>query len=61
MRAKEIMPSLLAEIGTVKPVKPLTAEQSRKRAAKQVKVQQQVRDENQRHAAMERDLQSRTP
>jgi hypothetical protein len=57
MRAREIMPSWsLAEVGSIEPAKPLTPEQSRKRSAKQARVQQQVQDENQRHAARERDL-----
>jgi hypothetical protein len=55
MRAKEIM----AEIGTVKPVKPLTPAKARTRAAKQVKVQQQVKDEDHRHADKERSLKAR--
>ncbi len=60
MRALEIMPSrMLAEVGAVAPVKPLTPEQSRKRAATQAKVQQQVKDEDDRHAAKERDLKAR--
>jgi hypothetical protein len=60
MRAMEIMPAwLLAEVGTISPVKPLTPEQSRKRADKQMKVQQQVQDEAHRHAAKERDLKAR--
>jgi hypothetical protein len=57
MRAHEIMP--LAEVGTVKPVKPLTPAKARSRAAKLVKVQQQVKDEDHRHADKERDLKAR--
>jgi len=60
MRAREIVPPWwLAEVGTIAPVKPLTPEQSRKRAAKQAKVQQQVKDEDRRHATKERDLKAR--
>jgi hypothetical protein len=60
MRAKEILPRrALAEVDTIAPVKPLTPEQSRKRAAKQAKVQAQVKDEDHRHAAKERDLKAR--
>jgi hypothetical protein len=55
MRAWEI----LAEVGAVKPVKPLTPAKARTRAAKQVKVQQQVQDQNHRHADKERDLKAR--
>jgi hypothetical protein len=60
MRAREILPGwVLAEVGSIAPIKPLTPEQSRKRAAKQVKVQQQVKDEDHRHADKERDLKAR--
>ena len=60
MRAAQFMPSwMLAEVGTVAPVKPLTPEQSRKRAAKQARLQQQVQDEDHRHADKERDLKAR--
>ncbi len=52
------MPSL-AEVGSIAPVKPLTPEQLRKRAAKQAKVQQQVKDEDHRHTDKERDLKAR--
>jgi hypothetical protein len=54
MRVHEFM--ALIESDTIKPVKPLTPEQSRKRSEKQARVQQQVRDEDHRHAAKERDL-----
>jgi hypothetical protein len=50
---------LLDEGGTITPVAPLTPEQARKRAARQARLQQQVRDEQSRHNAKVRDLRAR--
>jgi hypothetical protein len=63
MRATEIEPSWQAVIedGTIKPQGSLDANQSRKRSKRLARTQQQMGDENQRRAAKERDLQSRTP
>jgi hypothetical protein len=57
MRAAEFM--LMVEAMPAKPQKPLTPTQARKRSEKQAKVQQQVRDEDVRHAAKEQDLKAR--
>jgi hypothetical protein len=48
MRARDVM---VIEADTIKPQKPLTPEQSRKRSEKQVNVQRQVQDEDRRHVA----------
>jgi hypothetical protein len=56
MRAGDFM---VIEADAIKPIKPLTPDQSRKRSAKQVRVQQQMKDEGQRHAEKIRDLNAR--
>ena len=60
MRASEILQkSALAEIGGgVKPQKPLTPAQARKRSERQVRLQQRMHDEQARHVAKIRDLRS---
>jgi hypothetical protein len=52
---------MVIEADAIKPIKPLTPDQSRKRSAKQVRVQQQMKDEGQRHAEKIRDLNARAP
>jgi hypothetical protein len=50
---------MVIEADAIKPIKPLTPDQSRKRSTKQVRVQQQMKDEGQRHAEKIRDLNAR--
>jgi hypothetical protein len=57
MRAREIV----AEAIPVKPRKPLTPAQSQKQSEKLVRLNQQAHDEDVRHAAKIRDLESHTP
>jgi hypothetical protein len=55
MRARDVMD---IETDAIKPIRPLTPDQARRRSAKQVKVQRQMRDEGQRHAENIRVLMS---
>lgn len=63
MRARDFMPFFadiaIDEDGTIKPAKPLNADQLRRRSERQAKTQQKMRDENTRHAAKVRDLQGK--
>ena len=53
------LPSHVSEAGAIKPSGSLTADQWRKRSERQARVQQQMRDEDARHAAKRRDLSGR--
>ena len=56
MRASEVMRCRpIAETGTIKPQKPVNADQPPKLSERQARVQQQVRDEDVPHAAMKGD------
>ncbi len=63
MRARDFMPSFadiaISEDGTIKPMKPLDADQLRRRLKRQTAAQQKMRDENARHASKMRDLQGK--
>ena len=50
---------MVIEADAIKPIKPLTPDQMRKRSAKQARVRTQTNDENARHSAKMRDLQAR--
>ena len=47
------------EDGTIKPEKPLNADQWRRRSKRQTATQQKMRDENARHTSKLRDLQGK--
>jgi hypothetical protein len=63
MRARDFIPSFadiaINEDGTIKPMKPLDADQLRRRSKRQTAAQQKVQDENARHASKLRDLQGK--
>ncbi len=63
MRARDFMPSFaeiaIDEDGTIKPAKPLNADQLRRRLERQAAGQQKMRDENARHASRVRNLQGK--
>ena len=64
MRAHEIMQLGMAAVcedggSTIKPQKPLNAEQLRRHSEKQARTQKQMRDEQSRHASKTQDLQAR--
>jgi hypothetical protein len=68
MRAREFLPSFvdfeIREDGTIKPtkpVKPLNADQLRRRSERMAATQQKMRDEDTRHAAKVRDLRAKLP
>ena len=62
MRWKDIIEPNAVEVDVLDEgdiIKPLNPEQARKRAARQARMQQKMRDEQARHAAKLRDLRSR--
>ncbi len=63
MRARDFIPSFadiaIDEDGTIKPAKPLDADQLRLRSERQAATQQKMRDENARHTSKVRDLQGK--
>lgn len=65
MRTRDFMPFFAAiaidKDGTIKPTKPLNADQLRRRSGRKAATQQKVRDENARQASRVRDLQGRLP
>jgi hypothetical protein len=65
MRARDFMPFFvdieIDEDGTIKPEKPLNADQWRRRSKRQTATQQKMRDEDARHASKLRDLQGKLP
>jgi hypothetical protein len=63
MRAKDFLPLFanieIDEDGTIKPAKPLNADQLRRRSERQASTQRKMRDEDARHASKSRDLKDR--
>jgi hypothetical protein len=59
MRAHEFIP--VVEAMPAKPQKPLTPAQMQKRSEKQARTRQRVQDEDTRHTAKIRDLNTRLP